>query len=355
MEVEEKCLIWLCACTDLDNRTRVALLRAAKTPKNLFFAFENYLPSLIKEGKTHIRHTTPDERKIETQEFLDILEKKGYFAVTLLSEDYPESLKAIPDPPLLLYGMGNRELLKKRKFCIVGSRNTLPHAEKQGKMIAEELSEKFVIVTGLAEGGDCAAIDGALKSGNLISVLPNGLDECYPAAHASLKKLIGRTGLLLTECPLGERVKKYSFHARNRILAGLSEGVLVISAGARSGTLITANHALEYGRDVFAFPYNVGSVQGVGCNELIKKGAYLCTDSEDIFSCYGMTAQKRQPVELTPEEERMLTVLREAGELHSAALAERVGVKVFEASATLSSLELKGLVVKSGGNRYSAI
>ncbi len=355
MDAEEKSLIWLCACTDLDDRARVALLRAAKSPKNLFFAFETYLSLVIKEGDAPVRHSTVEEREREIGAFLAQLEKKKYFAVTLLSEDYPEPLKAIPDPPLVLYGTGNRELLKKRKFCIVGSRITPPHAEKQGKKIAEQLSQKFAIVTGLAEGGDRAAIDGALKTGNLICVLPNGLDECYPAAHASIKDMIAEKGLLLSEYPLDATVKKYNFYARNRILAGLSEGALILSAGAKSGALITAGRALEYGRDVFAFPYNVGAAQGEGCNELIKKGAYLCTGSEDIFSCYGMTAAETKQIALSFEEEKILNVLREAGELHAAEISERAGVKVFEAAATLSSLELKGLVVKAGGNRYSAV
>lgn len=356
MDAEEKSLIWLCACTDLDDRARVALLRAAKSPKNLFFAFETYLSSVIKEGEARkYQDTALETRERETETFLARLKEKGCFAITLLSEDYPESLKAIPDPPLVLYGMGNRELLKKRKFCIVGSRVTPPHAEKQGKKIAEQLSQKFSVVTGLAEGGDRAAIDGALKTGNLICVLPNGLNECYPAAHASIKNMIAGKGLLLSEYPLDATVKKYNFYARNRILAGLSEGVLVLSARAKSGALITAGRALEYGRDVFAFPYNVGAAQGAGCNDLIKKGAYLCTESEDIFSCYGMTAVEEKQITLSLEEEKILNVLREAGELHAAEISERAGVKVFEAAATLSSLELKGLVVKAGGNRYSAV
>ena len=352
---DERAIIWLCACTGLDDRVRAALLRAAKSPADLFENWNEIFGAVIKERENGLYTIDRSTRESALSAFLKELEARGRFAVTIVTSDYPEALKHIPVPPLMLYGEGNRELLSKRKFCIVGSRLTPPWAEKQAKVVSERLSEKFAVVTGLAEGGDSAAIAGAIPSGNLICVLPNGLNECYPAAHLSLKERIAKKGLLLSEYPLNESVKKFYFHERNRILAGLSEGVLVVSAGAKSGALITANCALEYGRDVFAFPHNLGSSQGAGCNELIKNGAYLATGAEDIFSCYGIETKKRAAVELSPEEETILAILREAGELHAAVIAERAGVPVYEATATLSALEMKNLAVKSGGNKYASV
>lgn len=331
---EERAIVYLNFCTKLDYREKVARLRA-----------------FVKEGKG----TDSGKQSGETDKFLSELDKKGCFAVTIASADYPEALKAINDPPLALVGAGNRELLKKRKFCIVGSRSTLSWAEALTKNIAKDLSERFTVVTGLAEGGDRAAIEGALESGNLISVLPCGLDECYPASHYSLKEKIKAKGLLLSEYPLKEKARSYSFYARNRILAGLSEGVLVVSAKEQSGTSITAGRALDYGRDVFAIPYNAGIIQGVGCNALIKKGATLVTDSEDILSFYGFERKKKVQVKLSKDEEKVLKLLREAGELHTAVIAERTGLKIYDATAALSSLEIKNLAVKAGGNRYSAL
>ena len=252
-------------------------------------------------------------------------------------------------------GAGKRELLKEELFCIVGSRVTPPWAEKFGMEIARDLTRKFAVVTGLAEGGDLAAVHGALPCGKLISVLPCGLDECYPAAHASVKEEIRRTGLLLSEVPFREKARKYSFHARNRILAGLCKGVLVLSAGEKSGALITANTALEYGRDVFAVPYNPVVAQGAGCNELLKKGAYVCTCTQDIFDCYGILPETKKPLSLSPEEEKLYSILHAEGELHAAVLAARAGMPVYEIAAVLSALELKGLVVKAGGNRYGCV
>ncbi len=349
-------MIWLCVCSNTDYRERVAVLRAVKDPALLFSEWKKILPSVIKEEKRSVYMIERSEMEAQADEAISALSLENCFAVTLLDSDYPEALKAIPDPPLVLFGRGNRALLSKRKFSIVGSRITPPWAEKQAKLIAEALSERFAVVTGFAEGGDRAAINGALASGNLISVLPLGLDGCYPASHASLKTQVEKKGLLLSEYPLGTDLKKYHFHARNRILAGLSEGVLLVSAREKkSGALITASYAAEFGRDVFAFPYNVGAAQGSGCNELIKRGAYLVTGVADILDCYGIVLSEKKAVSLSPDEQRILELLREGGELHAVQLAERSGLPVYAIAAVLSSLELKNLAVKAGGNRYSAL
>ncbi len=343
----EEALIWLCACSGLDPRERVVLLRAAPSPEALFARFETYCESNL--GK---ECAPPAARRQALEKLLTEAEEKGYFAVTAESADYPKELKAA-DPPLVLFGAGRRELLGARKFCIVGSRITPPWAQKFGAEISARVSKRFAVVTGLAEGGDLAAVRGALP-GDLICVLPCGLDECYPAAHAAVKEEIRSTGLLLSEYPFAEKTRRYSFFARNRILAGLSEGVLVLSAGEKSGALITADLALEYGRDVFAVPYQPNVAQGAGCNELLKKGAYVCTCAQDIFDCYGIVL-KEQTVSLLPEEEALYRILHAEGELHAAVIAERAGLPVHEAAAILASLELKGMITKAGGNRYSCV
>lgn len=347
---EEQALVWLCACNELEPHERAVLLRAAGDPQTLFERFEFFYEKTFSRPVESILPS----RKRDLEELFQEMEEKGYFAVTVLSRDYPESLKAA-FPPLVLFGAGKRELLKEDIFCVVGSRITPPWAVKLGTEISSALSKRFAVVTGLAEGGDLAAVHGALPAGKLISVLPCGLDECYPAAHASVKEEIRRTGLLLSEYPFREKTRKYSFHARNRILAGLCKGVLVLSAGEKSGALITANTALEYGRDVFAVPYNPNVAQGAGCNELLKRGAYVCTCVQDIFDCYGILPQTEQEPTLSGAEEKVYNLLHAEGELHTAVLAERAGMPVYEAAAILSALELKGLVVKSGGNRYGCV
>lgn len=352
---EERAVIWLAACSGLDERGRVQLLKAVKNPVFLLEECEKFLPRVIKEAPERLYNSSRVARERELDAFLAMLERKGYFAVTVCSADYPARLKQIPDAPSVLYGRGRRELLTKKAFCIVGSRITPPWAAETAKRIAGELARHFVIVTGLAEGGDRAAAEGALPSGNLISVLPNGLDECYPAAHAAFKEKIANAGLLLSEYLPDETTRQYSFHARNRILAGMAEGVLVVSAGERSGTAITANYAGEFSREVFAFPYNVGARQGVGCNALIKRGAALVTDAEDVLSVYGLKKQEKSGTALSSEEERCLAALRDVGEAHVSEIAARAGIRIYEVAAVMSSLEMKGLAVKAGGNRYTAL
>lgn len=348
---EERAIIGLCMTAD-EGRLP-ALARALA--EVCLPAAQKICVSVIESAAKRVYKDEPLPSAAEQDAAIARLTARNMFAVTLVGADYPAALRAIPDPPPVLYCMGRRELLAKRKFCIVGSRILPAWAEKTGKTISASLSRQFVIVTGIAEGGDRAAIDGALAGGNLICVLPNGLDVAYPAAHASLQREVARRGLLLSEYAPGVKTKKYAFHARNRILAGLSEGVLILAAGVRSGTLITAHCALEYGRELFALPHNVGVAQGEGCNEMIKAGAWLCTCAGDIFAAYGMEAEEKPRAQLSEKEERLLAVLKEAGELHAAVLAERAGIPVFEAQAILSSLEMKGLAVRAGGNRFSAI
>lgn len=348
---EERAIIGLCMTAD-EGRLP-ALARALA--EVCLPAAQKICVSVIESAAKRVYKDEPLPSAAEQDAAIARLTARNMFAVTLVGADYPAALRAIPDPPPVLYCMGRRELLAKRKFCIVGSRILPAWAEKTGKTISASLSRQFVIVTGIAEGGDRAAIDGALAGGNLICVLPNGLDVAYPAAHASLQREVARRGLLLSEYAPGVKTKKYAFHARNRILAGLSEGVLILAAGVRSGTLITAHCALEYGRELFALPHNVGVAQGEGCNEMIKAGAWLCTCAGDIFAAYGMEAEEKPRVQLSEKEERLLAVLKEAGELHAAVLAERAGIPVFEAQAILASLEMKGLAVRAGGNRFSAI
>ena len=348
---EERAIIGLCMTADEGRLPALARALAEIGPPSA----QKICVSVIESAAKRVYKDEPLPSAAEQDAAIARLTARNMFAVTLVGADYPAALRAIPDPPPVLYCMGRRELLAKRKFCIVGSRILPAWAEKTGKTISASLSRQFVIVTGIAEGGDCAAIDGALAGGNLICVLPNGLDVAYPAAHASLQREVARRGLLLSEYAPGVKTKKYAFHARNRILAGLSEGVLILAAGVRSGTLITAHCALEYGRELFALPHNVGVAQGEGCNEMIKAGAWLCTCAGDIFAAYGMEAEEKPRVQLSEKEERLLAALKEAVELHAAVLAERTGIPVFEAQAILASLEMKGLAVRAGGNRFSAI
>ena len=355
-DANERALVWLAACCGLDIREKHALLNAARSPKDLFENFEKIFSDVIfKEKKGVYKKSTLSQREREVAAVLEKLEKKNFFAVTLASEDYPLSLAAIDVPPIVLFGAGRRELLKEKLFCIVGSRRTPAYAEAFGSRVAEELCSRFAIVTGLAEGGDSAALKGALKGGKAICILPCGLDECYPTSQISLRERVIKEGLLLSEFPQTAPVRKHSFYARNRILAGISEGTLVLSAGETSGTLLTAGYAADFGREVFALPYSIGVSQGAGCNMLIKRGAYLCDCTQDILDVFGIFTPLKPQVKLSEEQARVMAVLQDADELHTALIAEKTGFQIYEISIILTELELMGLAVKVGGNRYKSI
>lgn len=285
-------------------------------------------------------------------EIFEGLEKRGTECVTLASSDYPEYLRNTDDPPVTLFLSGRRELLKKDMFSIVGSRRTAPYALEWCKTFSKELSEHFVIVSGSAEGADTAALESAE---NAVSVLAFGFDCIDGVTNSKVIRRIEKAGLLVSEYFPTEKVQRFNFPTRNRIIAGLSRGTLVVSAAQKSGALITARYAEEYMRELFAFPYNLGVASGEGCNVLIKKGATLAQNPLDILSAFGLDLKPRPENKLSAEEQKVYSAIRESGEIFVAALAEKLGTEPYKLITVLSSLEIKGLVCRLGGNRYSAI
>lgn len=340
---------------DLTYKNKYLLLNGLEAP---FPEFDKNAPSLIKslsEGvynKVRGNFSDGEYRK----KILTALAEKNVTCITCFSDGYPEDLRQIPNPPLVLYCKGNISLLKTRKFAIVGSRRTQINVTRECSKIAGEVSGRFTIVTGMADGADSAAIEGALKSGKIISVLAYGFDYCYPAVNEKLIKNVAQNGLLLSEYPPEIPPRSYQFPVRNRIIAGLSDAVLVVSAGKKSGALITANYAGEYGKQVMAFPYGMGVTYGEGCNLLIKRGANLVENTPDIFEAFGLEyKQPEKTVNLTHDEEIALAAIRESGEAFAPAIAEKLNKQPYQIIPVLSSLEIKGLIIRLGGNRYAAL
>lgn len=347
-------LITLCSLDGLSYKQRFELLDGLQSDTPDFKKRENYLIKTLSDGvynKVKGNFYSESYRK----NFLGELEKKGVRCVTYFSENYPEALKNTPFPPITLFCKGNINLLNGRAFAVVGSRKTPRDTFAAVKDIAAELAQKFTVVSGLAEGADTAALTGAVESGKVISVLANGFDYIYPAKNASLLKNIEKNGLAITEYTPDTRPEAFRFPIRNRIIAGLAEGVLVASAAEKSGALITARYALEYDRRVFAFPHSINAKYGAGCNALIKEGATLCRNTLDIFEDFGLDFKPLKIIELSAEEKVILNLVREAGEAFVPDLAEKCGKQTFEIIGLLSQLELKGKIVRLGGNRYSAV
>lgn len=209
-------------------------------------------------------------------------------SLSILDKEYPLELKNIYNPPALLFYQGNLELLNKGKLAVVGSRKCSEVGAQSVAKIIKELGNRFVIVSGLARGIDTSAHVAALKNGGAtIAVIGCGLDVYYPKENSKLQDYISRNQLLLTEYEVGQEPKKFHFPERNRIIAGLSQGVIVAEAKIRSGSLITCERAMEEGRDIFAIPGNILDGKSDGCHQLIQEGAKCITSGFDVISEYN--------------------------------------------------------------------
>lgn len=276
--------------------------------------------------------------------------------IPVSSPDYPVEWKGLPDAPPVIYARGNIALLRERKFTVVGARRTPAPALKLGARICKELSNGVAIVTGTADGGDGAAIEGALSGGGkVICVLAGGF-SALPQANIQLLGEVAKRGLLISPYPHETEVRAFSYEYRNKLLATLGEGVLVLGAAEKSGALITAKYAMAQGKPVFAFPYFPGSAAGEGCNKLLKTGGILTESASDITARMDIqTEEKTRTVVLTADEEKLLSALKTLAEGHASELAAAAGIPPFKVRAVLSALEVKGLVTALGGNRYAPV
>lgn len=278
--------------------------------------------------------------------------------ITLGDPLYPPALLETADPPLLLYAQGEVQRLSAPSVAIVGSRNPSPQGLENARSFAAALSQSgLTVVSGLALGIDGAAHEGALQGGgSTIAVIGTGLDRVYPKHHLELAHRIVHQGVLLSEYSLGTPPLAQNFPLRNRIIAGLAQGTLVVEAALRSGSLITARLASEAGRDVFAIPGSIHSPQARGCHWLIKQGAKLVDSAQDILEelriAPAPTAEKGEPAPRLGDP--LLDALGfEPSSLE--ALSARTGWPAAELNSRLLELELEGLVARLPGQLFQRI
>jgi len=292
---------------------------------------------------------------------LELCRKKGIHIISIASELYPERLRNIDDPPLIIFTLGNLELLgAEHIISIVGSRRASNRSITLAYTIARDLSRAgFVIVSGLASGIDSYAHRGALQgNGTTIAVLGNGIDVVYPRSNYLLYDEIKEGGLLISEFSPGTPPFKYNFPKRNRIISGISEGTLVIEASVRSGALITAGYAMDQGREVMALPGSAGSEHFAGNNSLIKQGAHLVEDACDVATAMGVNwevvEKKNKKLHFSPLECNILKVIGD-----DMVSIEEIGRALDSAisgiASSLTMLELKGAVVQHPGKIYSRV
>lgn len=310
---------------------------------------------ITKKGKVwELLRKTPSERDVSLlKEELDSL---GIFVDVQGDTTYPEPLLTIPDAPLLLYRKGEYSPSDRLAIGVVGSRKCTPYGAWACEKIVRELCKYDVtVISGLALGIDRIAHESALAAGSrTIGVLGNGLRTVYPASHRSLYPQVENNGCIFSDFPSWASPLPHHFPFRNRIIAGLSIGLLVIEAKEKSGTMSTASHALSQGKDVFAVPGNVNSLYSVGCNQLIKEGAVLTTSADDILEQIAeFSMQKRkqkEQIELhISEEERSLVDFLKEKPTSVDELVDKLGIPVHEVHMLLTLLEMRGVVsIRSG-------
>ena len=276
---------------------------------------------------------------------------------------YPQALLQTADPPTLLYVEGRIELLAADSIAIVGSRNPTAQGLENARAFAAHLSRAgLVVVSGLALGIDGAAHEGALEGGSgTIAVVGTGLDRIYPSRHRALAHRIAATGLVVSEFSIGTPSLPENFPIRNRIIAGLARGTLVVEAAMQSGSLITARLALEAGREVFAIPGSIHSPQARGCNVLLKQGAKLVDSAADILEEFaaarpGAVEAARAPQSTGPaaKEDPLLAALG-FDPTGLDALVARTGWSAAELSARLLDLELEGRIARLPGQLFQRV
>lgn len=291
-------------------------------------------------------------REFDERAYLTTLQGRGVRWLARSATTFPRGLGAIFDPPpgIFIRGEGEATILERPAVAVVGARSCSSYGASVARMLGRELAAAgLVIVSGLARGVDGEAHRGALEAGGLtVAVLGCGVDRVYPAAHGELARRIAASGLIVSEYAPGVEPAPWRFPARNRIIAGLAAATVVVEARERSGALITADLALEEGREVFAVPGEITSALSAGTNALLRHGATALTSAADALEAFGIAPASPEPQGLSEAAERALARLREhptgADELSRA-----LGLPAGDAAAVLAELELAGLVEEREG------
>lgn len=296
------------------------------------------------------------KQSFSLEKYTELLEKKEAWFVTLTDEEYPKLLQEIANPPFVLFGKGNKSLLTEsgKDTCIgvVGTRKVTSYGRQVTEMVTKHLVDAgFVIVSGLALGVDAIAHGTTTESnGKTIAVLGCGVDCCYPSANEKIyQTILENDGTIVSEFPLSMQPSVGSFPSRNRIIAGMSIATVVTEGAEDSGSLITAEDALSFGRKVFAVPGPITSHLSQGPLKLLEKGAEMVISGEDIISKLGVatTTSKNVPITgSTPEEQQIITLL-ENEDLTADEMVKRTKSTPSELSVLLSLMEIKGLIIKS--------
>ncbi|MBN1778780.1 MAG: DNA-processing protein DprA [Candidatus Buchananbacteria bacterium] len=300
------------------------------------------------------------KNKIDPDYEMEKLQKHNLEVITAQDQNYPKILKEIYAAPPLLYYRGDIKNFEYLCLAIVGSRKNSDYGKQVTEQLSRQISEVgLTVVSGLALGVDAIAHQTAIKnSGRTIAILGSSLDQIYPASNRHLaEEIIKKDGLIISEFPIGTTPQPFNFPRRNRIIAGLSLGVLVTEAKINSGALITARYALEQNREVFAVPGNIYNENTAGTNQLIKLGARLVTDVNDILETLNLEKIQTQKIieQIQPQtkNEKIIFEIIKLEPIHIDKIIQLARLDISAISATLSIMEMKGIIKNLGNQIYS--
>lgn len=346
----------LASIEELGYRQKETILGLTEDPCELFRDTASFASALSEIGDGVLDKIADAAESFDEERFLLYLDRVGASVLFREDAEYPARLRALPDAPLLLFYRGDVSLLSEECFAVVGTRAPTRYGRDVTEYFAKELADAgFTIVSGLARGVDAIAHRSALERGkHTVAVLGCGVDKVYPSENKALFDEIAEKGLLLSEYFLGANPLPFHFPERNRIISALSEGVLVTEAGQKSGTMITVDCALDQGKDVFLVPGNIFSAASKGTNEMLHNPqCLLATDPADILDYYKKAgkSEEKEPVQLTAEEVMIYSALQD-DDKHFEELIEITGLSMGELMATLTKLEVLGVIKKLPGNYY---
>lgn len=355
MTNDDKNILWLDLFDFLTYGKKIKLLGVIKKNENLreqFLKVKEIKEILTNEEFNKMALCLSDEY---LNRHLRDYEKDNIQLITFNNPNYPYILKETISPPLCLYCKGDVSLMNTMCFAVVGTRRPSDYGIVVTKQYCKDLARaNITIVSGLATGIDGVAHKTTLENnGKTIAVLAGGFNNIYPAVNISLAKEIAEKGLLISEYPPNTKPLSYYFPIRNRIIAGLSKGVLVPEMGEKSGSMHTVNYAIEFNRDIFVVPGKINSVMSKGANELIKNlQGSITTTPEDILNTYHITAQKTNQIQQLDINSQMILSFIESEKRTYQEILDFTHLPTNELNTLLITLELEGLLIKFANNSY---
>lgn len=284
---ENKYWIWFSRIKNVNCVKKERLLEKYKQPSVIWNLESKDLEEIEYLDSNDIKEILDKSIRNNLSYYEEYMRKNDIYIITIFDDIYPKNLKQIYDKPIVLYAKGNLKLLSNQGIAVVGARNCSPYGRKISKEIGSFLANNGVcVISGLAKGIDKYAHEGAIEGkGKTIAVIGNGIDNIYPSENQELaRRIIQNNGLILSEYVIGTKPDKNNFPMRNRIISALSNGIVVVEAGKRSGSFITVDFGLEQGKEIFAVPGNIHSNVSIGTNNLIKQGANILVEYEELLS-----------------------------------------------------------------------